>query len=68
MLFELWACGADAGPQFKQHFPKRRAGRRVGRRAGNRVGVFHAYIEKKRIPWFGHRFRPTYLCKNSITR
>ena len=27
-----------AGPQFKQHFPKRRAGRRTD----NRVGVFRA--------------------------
>ena len=33
MLFELWASIGDAGPQFKQHFHKRR----VGRRTGNRV-------------------------------
>ena len=29
MLFELLAGACDAGPQFKQHCPKRRAGRRV---------------------------------------
>ena len=31
---------ADAGPQFKQHVPKRRA----RRRADNRVGVFRALL------------------------
>ena len=40
MLFELWASRADAGPQFKQHFPKRRAGRRTD----DRVGVFRAQL------------------------